>query len=334
MLTDNLLDISVIICAYTQDRWLDIIAAVESIQKQQFPPREIILVIDHNIKLFEQAQAQMRGVILIENNEQQGLSGARNSGIAIAKGALIAFVDDDAVAEPDWLMRLNQFFEDPQILGVGGRVEPIWSGKCPAWFPKEFYWVVGCSYLGLPEKLSVVRNPFGGCTCYRREVFEVVGGFRNGIGRVGKLPMGGEETELCIRARQHWPEKNFLYDPQAKIHHHVPPSRATLRYFRSRCYSEGLSKALIARLVGANDSLSSERSYTLRTLPSGVIRGLIEGLFHRDMHGVIRAGANIYGFFMTACGYLMGSMSQRLVPIKNANSGLYRNLEQPLHSNN
>lgn len=334
MLTTNKLDISVIICAYTEERWQDIVAAVHSIQQQIVPPREIILVIDHNKRLFEQAQAQMRDVILIENNERQGLSGARNSGIAVANGKLIAFIDDDAIAEPDWLMRLNQCMKDPHVLGAGGRVEPIWSGKCPAWFPKEFYWVVGCSYLGLPEKLSVVRNPFGGCTCYRREVFEVVGGFRNGIGRVGKRPLGGEETELCIRARHRWPEKNFLFDPQARIHHHVPSGRATLRYFRSRCYSEGLSKAMIARHVGVKDSLSSERSYTLRTLPLGVIRGLMDGLFHLDIQGLIRAGANVYGLLITTYGYIVGCVSRRLVPNKNAHSDIYWNFEQSLHTNN
>src|ERR1700680_4305787 len=104
---DSTQDISVVICAYTEERWYDLIAAVESIQRQSIPPREIILVIDHNTSLFERARTQISGLDVIENSEPSGLSGARNSGIAKSQGTLIAFLDDDAVAEPDWLERLG-----------------------------------------------------------------------------------------------------------------------------------------------------------------------------------------------------------------------------------
>ncbi len=331
MITSKILDVSVIVCAYTEERWHELVEAVESIQQQIVPPREIIVVIDHNTHLLERARAQMPDIILTEDSEVQGLSGARNSGVNVAQSGLIAFLDDDAVAEPDWLMRLSQCCEDAEVLGAGGSVDPLWSVKCPVWFPQEFYWVVGCSYLGLPEKFSEVRNPYGGCTCFRREVFEVVGGFRNGIGRVGTRPMGGEETELCIRARQQWPQKVFLYDPQARIHHHIPSHRATWRYFRSRCYAEGLSKALIARHVGTTDSLASERSYTLRTLPWGVVRGLRDSLFHLDMKGIMRAGAIAYGFVMTTTGYMVGMITQQVVRHKQLRSYANHNLQESLH---
>jgi glycosyltransferase involved in cell wall biosynthesis len=180
---EETLDISVIICTYTEARWSDLVAAVESLHWQSTPAREIIVVVDHNQHLLERVRTQLSSTVAVENSEPQGLSGARNSGIAVARGALIAFLDDDATAEPDWLERLNRGFKDPQVLGAGGTVEPKWLSKRPAWFPGEFYWVVGCSYQDTPEKAVVVRNPYGGCACYRREVFEVVGGFRSGIGR-------------------------------------------------------------------------------------------------------------------------------------------------------
>src|SRR5579859_6241737 len=102
---DPTLDVSVVICAYTEERWHDLIAAVESIQQQSVTPSEIIVVIDNNKRLLERARAHIAGgVIVIENSEPQGLSGARNSGIAVAHGAYIAFLDDDALAEPDWLL--------------------------------------------------------------------------------------------------------------------------------------------------------------------------------------------------------------------------------------
>ncbi len=90
-------DISVVICTYTEERWHELVAAVESIQRQTIPSREIILVIDHNTQLFERARAHIPGISVIENSKPKGLSGARNSGIAKAQGTLIAFLDDDAI---------------------------------------------------------------------------------------------------------------------------------------------------------------------------------------------------------------------------------------------
>ena len=309
-MTDTILDASVIICAYTEKRWDDLVAAIESVQQQN--AREIVVVVDHNPALLTQVQAYFPGVIGIENSEPQGLSGARNSGVAIAQGTLVAFLDDDAMAEPDWLARLCRCCEDPQVMGTGGTVEPYWLSKQPKWFPEEFYWTLGCTYQERPEKPIVVRNPFGGCTCYRRELFEAVGGFRTGIGRDRSArPMGGEETELCIRARQHWPERIFLYEPGAIIHHRIPAARATWRYFRTRCYAEGLSKAVVAQYVGTKDGLASERSYIVSNLVRGVTHGLKDTFVRHDIAGIARAGAIVAGLITTMSGYLVGSIKQR-----------------------
>jgi len=338
-MVDAVRDISVVICAYTEERWHGLVAAVESIQRQSIPPRETILVIDHNMRLFERAQTHMPDITVIESSEPKGLSGARNSGIALAQGALIAFLDDDAIAEPDWLERLGRCCHDPQVLGAGGIVEPLWLGKHPKWFPQEFYWVVGCTYQKPPDTPTAVRNPYGGCICIRREVFEEVGGFRNGIGRVGIHPMGGEETELCIRAAQHWPDKVFLCEPLARIHHRISSYRASWRYFQSRCYSEGLSKALIAKYVGTRDSLASECSYTLRVLPRGVAQSLMKGLLHCDLWELMRAGAIVFGLAITTLGYVVGMITQQVVWQKQfasrANHKFHINyVEESLHSNN
>ena len=306
-------DVSVIICAYTEERWQDLVEAVATVQQQTLPPREIILVIDHNPRLFERAQTAFAGVTVIENSEARGLSGAKNSGVAVARGSLVAFLDDDATAEPDWLELLCKCCTDPRVLGAGGTVEPEWLCRQPGWFPEEFYWAVGCSYLCLPEKPVEVRNPFGGCACYRREVFVGAGEFRDGMGRIGALPMGCEETELCIRARQIWPGSVFLYQPRAKIHHHITSTRATWRYFRSRCYAEGLSKAAVTRYVGAKDGLASERTYTLRTLPLGVARNLLHGALRLNVDSFLRAGAIVAGLLITTAGYVRGTIAHRPV---------------------
>ena len=301
-------DISVIICAYTEKRWDDLVAAVASIQQQTMRPREIIVVIDENSLLLERAIVQFPDIRVISNKETRGLSGARNSGIALAQGAIIAFMDEDAIADPMWLAHLIDLYQDDQVIGVGGAIVPKWAGGRPAWFPSEFHWVVGCTYRGLPTTTAPVRNLIGCNMSFRRKVFTQVGGFRDGMGRIGTKPLGCEETELCIRALQKWPDRTLMYEPQARVHHHVPTDRATWHYLSARCHAEGLSKAQVAQLVGAGDGLSSEWQYTLQILPSGVWQGIIDLVLRGDFGGFGRAMAITWGLAVTTVGYVEGRL--------------------------
>ena len=305
-------NVSVIICAYTQYRWAELVNAVESVQRQSTPPDEIIIAVDHNQQLLECVRAHISGVVVVENSETRGLSGARNSALSVARGEVIAFMDEDAVAAPDWLEQILAHYEAPKVIGVGGAINPLWVTRRPAWFPDEFDWVVGCTYRGMPTSTLPVRNLIGCNMSFRREVFQAVGGFTNGIGRVGTRPVGCEETELCIRASHHWPHTLFLYEPLARVQHRVPPSRTTFGYFCSRCYSEGLSKALVAKLVGAQSGLASERSYTLRTLPRGVSNGVKDVIIRRDPAGLARAAAIVAGLAITTMGYIAGKIASDL----------------------
>ncbi len=298
-------DVAIIICAYTEKRWDKLASAIESVRCQTLPVADFILVIDHNPNLYRRAQQTFADLTVVENTEARGLSGARNTGVNLVKGNFVAFLDDDAAAAPDWLARLCQHFCDENILGAGGASLPDWEATRPGWFPEEFLWVVGCSYRGLPEKIAPVRNPMGGCTCWRMEIFHTVGNFHHALGHVGSLPAGCEETELSIRATQHWPGRKFIFDPNAAISHFVPASRARFAYFCSRCYSEGISKASVTMLVGRSDGLSSERSYTLGVLPAGFLHGVLDAL-RGDLSGLGRAGAIFAGLTITTWGYGIG----------------------------
>ena len=305
-------DVSVIICTYTEERWPALMAAVDSVYSQSVQPREIILVVDHNPSLLTRTRERWPDTLVVENHGTCGLSGARNSGVTAAHGALIAFLDDDAVAETTWLERLTDCCGGPEVLGAGTSVVPKWETERPRWFPEEFYWVVGCTYRELPASTSPVRNPFGGSMCLRREIFAEVGGFREGIGRDAVRPMGCEETELCIRAKQRWPHKVFLYEPRAYVRHRIPPSRARWSYFRARCFAEGQSKAMVSRSVGSVDGLASEWTYTYKILPQGIARGLADACFRHDLLGLARAGAIVAGLTITVAGYCQQWVFQKL----------------------
>jgi hypothetical protein len=173
--------------------------------------------------------------------------------------------------------------------------------------------VVGCSYRGAPHTRTPVRNMIGANMSFRREIFEQLDGFQDGIGRIDAVPVGCEETELCIRIHQRWPHTVLLHEPTARVRHHVPANRGTWSYFVSRCYAEGMSKRMVTRLVGADDGLASERAHVLRALPRGVVRGVVDSVAHRNWVGISRAVAIVAGLTLTTAGYLRGGLTDHLL---------------------
>ena len=311
-------DVSVIICAYTEKRWDDLLAAVESIRQQTASLYEIIVVIDHNPGLLKRAQEHLSDVVIVENRRTHGLSGARNSGIAVAKGNIIAFLDDDAIAEPNWLEHLAVYYADPRIAGVGGKIEPLWQGTRPYWFPDEFDWILSCTYCGLfmnavaARNGGPVRNMIGANMSLRRDVLMSINGFHETLGKgaTGLIlnDVGGDDAEVSIHVARQYPDAQFYYAPNALVWHSVPVQRATLSYFLRRSYIEGLSKAKIVSMYGTNMGLSTERNYTFKVLPLGVIRGVTDALLHHDPTGLARAGAIVVAFVATLSGYIVGSV--------------------------
>src|SRR6185295_6879219 len=153
---------TVVVCVYTDKRWADIVAAVESVQAQDVPPVETIVVVDHNEALRERCEATFEGVTVVANARTQGLSGARNTAVEHATGEVVVFLDDDATARPGWLRALLTPYADPDVIGVGGIAHPRWpvsrravhdSGR-PTTLPGgtnrdatgELDWIVGCTY--------------------------------------------------------------------------------------------------------------------------------------------------------------------------------------------
>ncbi len=296
--------ISVVVCCYTLDRWHDLAAAIGSLQIQSRRPLEVVLVVDNNEALSARASRELPGVRVVDSTDERGLSAARNTGVAAARGEVVAFLDDDAVAAVDWLERLAAPYADEMVVAVGGRVVASWDTVRPRWMPPTFDWVVGCTYEGHPATATEVRNPIGANMSVRRSVLERLGGFRVGIGREGGGAAGCEETELCIRIGQQMPGARVWYEPAAVVRHRVPATRATWRYFRTRCVAEGRSKARVARSVGRVDALASERDYVRRALPRAMV-GDVSATCAGDADGLRRAGAIVAGTLLTGVGYLL-----------------------------
>jgi GT2 family glycosyltransferase len=300
--------VSVVVCAYTADRREALRDALRTLTVQTTPPSEVIAVIDHNAALLDWVREQMPDVLAIPSDQARGLAGARNTGVLAASGELVAFLDDDARAEPDWLERLGRAYDDPRVVGAGGAVVPEFEHGRPRWMPEEFDWVVGCSYRGLPTTIGPVRNLIGCNMSFRRDALVRAGGFPDGMGRLGANGIGCEETELCIRLKRQRPDDVLLYDPDARVSHRVPAARARLRYFVTRCHAEGASKAEVARRCGISGATASERAYTRRTLPVGILVGLRDSV-RGDAAGIARAGAIMLGLLATAGSFVSSSPS-------------------------
>ncbi|HEY2297771.1 MAG TPA: glycosyltransferase [Jatrophihabitans sp.] len=267
--------VSVVVCAYTERRWDDLHTACTTADEQLHDGDQLLLVVDHNDTLLDRARDLLPGVEVLANTHQRGLSGARNTALEKVTGEIVVFLDDDAVPRAGWLDALRAPYRDPQVFGVGGWAVPAWPhGDRPEHLPPELDWVVGCSYRGLPETAGPVRNLMGCNMSLRREVFDLVGGFDESIGRVGTTPLGCEETQLCIRLRQARPDVELLLEPSAVVDHTVSADRLTWSYLLRRSYAEGVSKALIGTDVGS-DAMTSELAYTRRVLPAAVLRELI-----------------------------------------------------------
>ena len=296
-------EISVVDCTYTAKRWDWLSAGISALQSQTLLPHEILVVVDHEPALLERLAGELPGTVALPSAGPPGLAGSRNTGARAATGSIVAFIDDDALPEPDWLERLAEPYEDQGVAAVGGGIAPSWPGSRPAWFPPEFDWVVGCTYRGLPEARATVRNLIGANMSFRREVFEHLE-FFHGLGHAHGRSLGGEETDFCIRLAELLPGSRIVYEPHARVRHHVPPDRTRFSYFMQRCYSEGVSKGVLARRVGSRTGLASERAY-VRAIPGAALRAVTQAVRTRQPATALGAVATVIGVGAATSGYLV-----------------------------
>jgi glycosyltransferase involved in cell wall biosynthesis len=293
---------SVVIATHALERRNALTEAVFSVLSQQQPPHEIVVAVDNNADLYEWVRKELPQVVAVHNQDGRGASATRNAGARVAAGSVLVFLDDDAVARSDWLKNLTTPLARPDVVGVGGQVEPVWLGRPPKWMPEEFLWVVGASYRGMPSKAAPVRNAWSENMAVAKADFWAVNGFREGFGKTGQRSQP-EDTDFCMRLADAMPGRTWWYEPLARVGHCVPASRATLSFFVQRCYNEGQGKADMAHLLGRRESLEDERRHALRTLPQGIIRELRQAVFGRELAAGQRACAIGVGLGAAGLGY-------------------------------
>lgn len=291
-----------VISVFSIYRANDVVDCIKSLKKQSLPPKAIIIVLDPNDNLIDYYRKRLDTSVKIVISDTFGLSAARNKGIMSSNTTFIAFIDDDAVADRDWLRKLVGNFDDPSVMGVGGQIIPSWPDNHPSWFPDELFWVVGCSYKGLPRNKAPIRNPIGCNMAFRRIAFEKAGYFSAETGRIGNKLMGHDDTEIGIRITNKIPGTIIIYDPEAIVYHRVSRNRVSINYLLKRSYSEGYSKALIST-NGKN--LGTEKSY-LHNLIMDTPKILVQG---NILTGTFRCVVLWTATMMVFLGYIAGSKS-------------------------
>ena len=296
--------VSVVICAYTEERWSQLKKSIASVEAQTSPPIEIIVCIDHNEELLRKSEeffgyGRPAGAIpltVLPNKYDGRLGAARNTGAEVASGEVLAFLDDDAAAAADWLERLIAPYDDERVGAVGGAPLPVFEVGRPRWFPFEFDWIFGCAYRGLPLTRAPLRHLIGANMSVRRPALREVGGFHS-----------DHEDDMDMSHRIAHAQHRVLYEPLAIVHHFVPAARTTWHYFWRRCYFVNRAKVEVFANMREASSLHAELTFVRRTLTMGVlaeVRRIIRG----DLYGLARVGAMIAGITLAGLGHLSGRL--------------------------
>lgn len=175
---------------------------------------------------------------------KQGLSRARNAGINEAQSDILAFVDDDETVVEKFLEEYVKFFDRGLAIAAGGQVIPKYESERPKWMSR-----ITEQMIANPIQFGPVTMPFplkkvpaGGNMAFRKEFFNMYGGFEKKLGRKGNVLSGGEETEIFEKLADIG--ERIYYVPGAIIYHHISDDKLTLDYFDRLSEGVGLSKIL------------------------------------------------------------------------------------------
>lgn len=248
--------ISVIVCTYNRDEYirntLSHLVDQKNVTKDQYE----VLIINNNS---EDATEEICLRYIYENRlqnfkyfneEQQGHTYARNRGIKLAKGKILAFIDDDAFVDHQYIYQLMDFFNDnPQVIAIGGKIIPIYENVEPKWMSTYLLPLVAALDMGDEIKpFKGKKFPIGANMAFRRIAFENYGLFNINLGRRGADLEGGDEKEMIYRIKKG--KESIVYVPKVQVKHIIPQKRTKIEYIKKMAVGVGTSEK--KRLEGEN----------------------------------------------------------------------------------
>lgn len=246
--------ISAVICTYNRADRLAL--ALDGLEAQTLSAEHFeIVVVDNastdNTKAVCAAYQAKLPNLNYHYEPVQGLSRARNTGLQVAIGDYVAYLDDDAIPCADWLAEVAAAFKTitPQPAAIGGPIYPIWEASPPAWmhhYVQGYYTVLdhGSESRWFPEG----EYPYGANMIYRRDVLIENGGFSEALGRDGKSLLSDEERLLNLTIATQ--EGRFYYLATASVQHWIPQERISQEWLLKRCYWQGRSGSVVDTTLG------------------------------------------------------------------------------------
>lgn len=220
--------VSIIVCTYNRDKYL---GRTLQLLRQQCEGQEVIIV-DNNSTDSTAAICHEFGEFRYVLEPRQGLSNARNRGVAEATGEWLLFLDDDAFIQPGYLVNLKRQMEaHPEMVAFGGRIDPMYeSGSAPDWMSSWSYsWVSALDKGDRVCPFEGTEYPIGANMGVRADLARLVQGFNPNLGRSGKNTMGGEEKDFFNKVRA-LNRGAILYLPDVQVQHCIPESRTTREF--------------------------------------------------------------------------------------------------------
>lgn len=257
--------LSAIVCTYNRARMLR--QCLAALGRQTLDERRYeILVIDNNSsdgtpEVAERFAAGRENVRYFRET-RQGLSHARNRGVAEAAGEIVTFVDDDGLVESTYLAEiLRAFDENPGVECVGGPVEIRPDGPIPRWLDGRLLMCLSRYDAGdRAAFLDDLPGPLGGNMSVRRATLLALGGFDPGLGRSGRAMLSNEERLLVERIKK-GRVQSVLYWPGHRLYHCMPAAKLARREILKRMFWQGISDAAMP----ATPILSGDMQYDSTT---------------------------------------------------------------------
>jgi len=246
-------DVSIVVCTYNRAPSLRL--TLDALGAQQTPPElawELVVVNNNStdatpavVAAFAAgASIPVRSVFVA----QQGLSFARNAGLAQCRGAIVGFTDDDVQPAPDWVARIATVFDERKADIVGGRILPLWQRPPPPQLEEAPFFHGAVAIMTHPTPADIVdayASPtvWGANMAFRRSLFDQVGRFDTRLGVIRRKLYRGEETNLVARAIA--AGYRAVYDPRVLVWHRIGADRIGIRYLSRLHFQRAEGEALV-----------------------------------------------------------------------------------------
>ena len=260
--------VSLLVCTYNRAAVLG--QTLESLLAQNFEWGNFEIVVVDNASTddtpavaarYQALDSRIRYVL----EPRLGVAVARNHGAREAHAPYIAYFDDDLLAEPDCLQRLMApFFEvNPTPAAVMGKVNLLWQGQRPDWFPERFETLLSRFDRGSqPRFMTADEYLLTMNVAFERKKFLQSGGIREDLSRKGRMFICGGDTEIFQRYSRLG--LSVYYEPGAVVAHLVPPARQSRRWLLKRLFGDGTTQAILGAAAKNRPEFFKEAYFDLR----------------------------------------------------------------------